>query len=243
VEVAPARVLHAIERGPAWSRLLHRFSEELYAIQGPGADGSVLPFHVYYHDLEGLSVRHEHDAAISRGAAAISMEFERSGEDIDMHTTRQFAIQDGNYPPSAYDLIVMCNFLTNTEITEKFAMEIELLSTALRPGGLLIALGAVGRNYPAVYARLGTVLGPTPLRPLDDFAPIQAHDDRRQRNLIGAQIRSDVAFSSALARTAFAATHPRLPGDITDLIQPIRFPRFQIRAWKNEWQRNTSRRY
>jgi hypothetical protein len=137
----------------------------------------------------------------------------------------------------------MCNFLTNTDITEQFAAEIELLSTALSPGGLLIALGAVGGNYPAVYAHLDMILEASRLRSIGDFAsPIRAHDDERQRNLIGAQIRGDVAFSSALAPTAFATAHHRLPDDVTDLTQPIEFPRFQVRAWKNEWRRKTARR-
>lgn len=243
VEVAPARVLHGIDRGPAWSWLLHGLSEEIYAGQDPGADGSVLPFAITYDDLAGFSTRREHDTTINRRAEAIRADFERSADDITIHTARQFAIQDGNYPPSAYDLIVMCNFLTNTDITEKFATEIELLSTALSTGGLLIALGAVGGKYPAVYARLDTLLEPTRVRRLDDFAtPIQAHDDERTRAVIGAQIRGDVAFSSALAPTAFATAHQRLPDDVTDLTQPITFPRFQVRVWKNEWQRQTTRR-
>lgn len=242
VEVGPARILHAIDRGPAWSWLLHRFSEELYATQGPDAEGSVLPFRITYHDLEGFSVRREHDAAIDGAAATIRAEFERSDDDISMHSARQFAIEDGNYPPSAYDLIVMCNFLTNTDITETFAAEIELLSTALSPGGLLVVIGAVGGRYPAVYARLETILAQTRLRPLEDFTrPIQAHADERQRNLIGAQIRGDVAFSSALAPTAFARAQHRLPEDVTNLDQPVGFPQFQVRAWKNEWQRTTRR--
>jgi hypothetical protein len=157
VEVAPARILHAIDRGPAWSWLLHRFSEEL-ATHTPDADGSVLPFQVTYPDLEGFSIRREHDAAIDRSAEAVRADFERGDDDISMHTARQFAMEDGNYPPSAYDFMVMCNFLTNNNITEKFATEIALLSTALTPGGLLIAIGAVGRQYPAVYARLDTIV-------------------------------------------------------------------------------------
>ncbi|MFI5898473.1 hypothetical protein ACIA5D_51255 [Actinoplanes sp. NPDC051513] len=241
IEAASARILHAIDRGPAWSWLLHRFSEELCARQGPDTDGSALPFGITYDDLEGLSVRREHEAAIDRGAEAILAEFERSDDDITRHTARRFAIEDGNYPPSAYDLIVMCNFLTNTHITEKFATEIELLSTALSAGGLLVVIGAAGGHYPAVYTRLDAILSQTRLRPLNDFPhPIQAHADEGQRNLIGAQIRGDVAFSSALAPAAFATTQHRLPEDITNLGQPIEFPQFQVRAWKNEWQRRTS---
>lgn len=243
VDAGPARILHAIDRGPAWSWLLHRFSEELYARQSPEADGSVLPFQITYHDLEGFSIRREHDAAIERSAEAIRAEFERSDDDTSMHTARQFAIEDGSYPPSAYDLIVMCNFLTDTEITEKFAAEIELLATSLSPGGLLIVIGAMGGRYPAVYTRLDTFLMQTRLRPLDGFThPIQAHTDERQRNLISAQIRGDVAFSSALVPASFTKAQNRLPEDVTNLGQPIRFPQFQVRAWKNEWQRKTTRR-
>lgn len=243
VVTASARILHAIDRGPAWSRLLHQLSEELYARKGPEADGSVLPFGITYDDLEGFSVRREHEAAINGSAMAIRAEFERSDDDISLHTARQFAIEDGNYPPSAYDLIVMCNFLTNTDITGKFAAEIERLATALSPGGVLVVIGAVGGRYPAIYTHLDAILAPTRLRPIGDFThPIQAHTDEWQRNLIGAQIRSDVAFSSALAPTAFAKAQTRLPDDVTSLGQSVGFPQFQVRAWKNEWQRKTTRR-
>jgi hypothetical protein len=86
VEVAPAQLLHSIDRGPAWSWLLHQFSEELSVSQGPGADGSVLPFEITYHDLEGFSIQGEHDRIINRRAEDIRADFERSDDYISLHT-------------------------------------------------------------------------------------------------------------------------------------------------------------
>lgn len=94
----------------------------------------------------------------------------------------------------------MCNFLTNTDIAEQFAAEIELLSASLSPGGLLVAIGAVGGRYPAVYARLDTILAQTRLRRLDD-SPTRS----RPMSTNGSGI------SSAPRSAATSRSHPPSP--------------------------------
>jgi hypothetical protein len=63
---------------------------------------------------------------------------------------QEFALQSEMYRPSAYDLIVICNFLTNTSFTTEFKAEIRELSRSLTPGGILLVLVGTGGLYPQV---------------------------------------------------------------------------------------------
>jgi len=239
VEAAPAIVLASIDRGPAWSSLLHQLSETLWSLSWPRPE-TTLPFSIGYDNLAGFSARDLHVGSIERIAAAIERDFERAGEDITMRTARQFALEDGGYPPSAYDMIIMCNFLTNTNLTQRFESEIAELARSLTPGGIFLVLGGQGGEYPAIYNRLRSIVAASRLRQLVGFdEPLQAHATNRQRQLIGAQIRSDVAFASAVAQRTFASVVAELPTDIVKLDETIVFPRFRVHAWKNEWQRHT----
>ena len=239
VEAAPATVLASIDRGIAWSSLLHRLSETLWSLYWPRPE-TPLPFAISYNNLAGFSARDLHVETLERNARMIEMDFERAGEDISMYTARQFALEDGTYPPSAYDLIIMCNFLTNTRLTQQFQAEIGELARSLTPGGLLIVLGGQGREYPAIYEELHDIMKASPLRQLAGFdEPLQAQASDWQRQLISAQIRSDVAFASAMAQQTFTSIAAELPTDIVIMDQIVRFPRFRVHVWKNEWQRRT----
>jgi hypothetical protein len=199
-----------------------------------------LPFAISYDNLAGFSARDLHIDTIERNARSIEMEFERAGEDISTHTARQFALEDGAYPPSAYDMIIMCNFLTNTKLTQQFEAEIDELARSLTPGGLLVVLGGQGGEYPAIYEKLYGIIGASRLRQLAGFdEPLQAQASDWQRRLVCAQIRSDVAFASAMAQETFISVASELPTDIVLLNQIVSFPRFRVHAWKNEWQRRT----
>lgn len=239
VEAAPASVLASIDRGVSWSSLLHLLSENLWSLYRPRAE-TPLPFGISYENLAGFSSRDLHVAAIEQNASVIEREFERSGEGISMHTARQFALEDGAYPPSAFDIIVMCNFLTNTKLTQQFQAEIYELTQSLTPGGLFVVLGGQGGKYPAIYEELYDIIEASRLRRLVGFdEPLQAHANDWQRQLISAQIRSDVALASAMAQQTFIRIAAELPTDIVMLDQIVSFPRFRVHAWKNEWRRRT----
>ena len=241
VDAAPTTVLAAIDRGVAWSALLHQLSETLWSLYRPRPE-TPLPFEIGYDNLAGFSARDLHIGSIERSARAIEMEFERSGEDISRHTARQFALADGAYPPSAYDMIIMCNFLTNTQLTQRFETEIAELARSLTPGGLLLVLGGQGGEYPGIYERLHGIVAASRLRPLEGFdAPIQAQANDWERQLVSAQIRGDVAFASAMAQQTFTSVAAELPADIVNLDQIVTFPRFRVHAWKNEWHRKPTR--
>jgi hypothetical protein len=152
----------------------------------------------------------------------------------------KFALEDGDFPPSAYDMIMMCNFLTNTELTQQFEAEIGELAWSLTPGGLLVVLGGQGGEYPAIYEKLYGIMEASRLRQLAGFdEPLQAQASEWQRELISAQIRSDVAFASAMAQQTFTSIATELPADIVKLDQGVEFPRFRVHAWKNEQRRRT----
>ena len=207
-DIAPVATLHAIDRGPAWSTLLHQLSETLIAHYPPSRRSGQainLPFNISYDELSNFSIRELHDESLAHQSRAIQDEFDRGGEYLSLHTARKHALDDGCYPPSAYDLIVMCNFLTTEEITRRFAAEIRTLATSLTPGGLLVVLGATGRRYPVVYGELRSLLAATRLRPLPGFEQeLQAQEAVRQRQVVGAQIRGNVAYASAVVPNAFA---------------------------------------
>jgi SAM-dependent methyltransferase len=240
IEAAPIRLLASIDRGAAWSTLLHRLSEALWSTHWPRTE-TPLPFAISYDNLVGFSVRDIHVEGIEQSTRSIEAEFERSGEGISENAARQLALEDGFYPPSAYDLIIMCNFLTNVTFTERFEAEISELARSLTPGGLLIVLGGVGRDYPEIYEKLRGIIEASRLRSLNGFdEPLNAQAEDWQRRLVSAQIRGDVAFASAMAQQAFISIASKLPADIVGLEQIVSFPRFRVHAWKNEWRRRTS---
>jgi hypothetical protein len=110
----------------------------------------------------------------------------------------------------------------------------------LTPGGFLVVLGGQGKEYPVIYEKLFDIMEASRLRQLADFdEPLQAQASDRQRQLISAQIRSDVAFASAMAQQTFTSIAADLPADIVKLDQIVRFPRFRVHVRKNEWQRRT----
>ena len=237
VEASPATVLASIDRGEAWSSLLHRLSERLWSLYWPTTE-TPLPFSITYDNLAGFSARALHIDTIERNAQTIELEFERSGEYISAHTARQFAIEDSNYPPSAYDLIIMCNFLTTARLTQDLEVDIGKLALSLTPGGLLVVLGGHGGEYPAIYEKLQSIMGVSRLRPLAGFDELlQAQAIDWQRQLVSAQIRGDVAFASAMAQQTFTSLAAKLPTDIVMMDQNVSFPRFRVHVWKNEWKR------
>lgn len=189
IKVAPVTVLNSIDRGSAWSALLHTLSETLWKIDSPRSE-TTLPFAIGYDDLTDFSARGQHVNAIDRQARAIQDEFDRSDEYVSKQAARQFALDDGDYPPGAYDLIIMCNFLTNEKITQRFEAEIREIARSLSPGGLFIVLGGVGKLYPAIYKKLRDIVASSQLRPLAHFdVPLQFQVDEWQSRIVGAQIR------------------------------------------------------
>lgn len=233
VAVAGLQRLSTIDRGPAWQQLVHWLSEFLTQ-RGLRPDEAPVPFEVTYADLTGFSVRRIHHESAAATARWIQDDAESWDEYVSPAEARREAYQSSGKVPSAYDLIVLCNFLTNSAMTEKFASEIAELARSLTPGGMLLVLGAAGGPYPAVYSQLeGVIAGVRPRVQKVVDVTLRAQSDPVARGLIAGQIRAATAALRDMAPDEFSAVATSL-GDAAPMDEQMRFPMFRIFGWKNE---------
>lgn len=134
--------------------MLHHFSEDLLtARQLPRCGLSArLPFRRHHHALRGFSVLAAHYAERAQVQHAILREYDLADEPIRSSMAWQLAYQEPTEAPSAYDLIVVYYFLTNTTMTQELRDELTGLARSLTSGGVLLVLGAAGGDYPAIYS-------------------------------------------------------------------------------------------
>ncbi|MGW4881278.1 hypothetical protein ACWEPI_32525 [Streptomyces sp. NPDC004262] len=229
VQFAPVTEMRALDRGSAWSRLLHHFSEGIYHVRReiPAFSGT-LPFGVAHPDFTDFSVSREHVRELELKAQLITDEFDRSGEPISPRFARMLAQEEGVRAPSAYDLVMMCNFITNQGTVERFRKEIRDLTHSLTPGGLLVVLGGASKNYTPIWADLKKLLQNTSLQPLTLFEePIVANSDPARAALIRQQVRSSLHVIQREGVT--------LPAKLGDPAKAYRkFPKFRALIWKNQ---------
>jgi hypothetical protein len=231
-EFVPVTHMHALDRGEAWGRLLHQLSERLVSLRSalPSSPGA-LPFRVEYDNLVGFSPIREHVTALDHVAALLSADFDRADEPITSSTARRFAEEDGVDKPSAYDLVVMCNFLTTEDSVKKdFRTELRQMASSLTPGGLLIVIGAPDWGKKGKYARIWSELralvrdaGLTELKGFEDPIPANPKPEwatviRQQRQEILDELRGVDALPAEVA--GLGATNPFTP--------------FQALMWKNQ---------
>jgi hypothetical protein len=130
------------------------------------------------------------------------------------------AYQEPTDAPSAYDLIILCNFLTNATMTEDLRAELTGLARSLTPGGVLLVLGAVGTAYQAIYATVNELATTAGLRPLLDVnRQLEANPDPAIRHLIATQMRTAVSnLSSKASPEVWATVDRRLRQHVPDII-------------------------
>ncbi len=172
---SPVRVTHAhvLDRGRAWDQVLHHFSEHLLMARRipPGELPARLPFRRYQGELRGFSASSAHYAKRARIQQAIAREYELDDDPISPGMARRLAYQEPTEAPSAYDLIVMCYFLTDTTMTEDLRAELSGLARSLTVGGVLLVLGAAGGAYPAIYAAVNELVTGAGLQPILSASP------------------------------------------------------------------------
>jgi hypothetical protein len=139
-KVALARVTNpdVLDAGSAWDHVLHGFSERLLVERRgqPGERTALLPFRrTYSRQVQGFSVHDEHHAWRAWVQRQILYDFDMADESISQQTAWQMAYQEPAAVPSAYDLIILCNFLTNTHMTEQLGDDLFRLAKSLTPGG------------------------------------------------------------------------------------------------------------
>jgi ribosomal protein RSM22 (predicted rRNA methylase) len=226
-EIAGVKSADSLERGGAWDPILHHISEHLMMVRGDRQGAIGLPFRRSIDDFTGFDTRQRHHQATNQAARVIFNDFDFADEPISMKTAFRLAYQDEGKVPSAYDLVFMCNFLTQQSMTEQFSKELQKLAYALTPGGVLVVMGATGGQYPAIYeavkeiasrARLTDV---SPAQPLD--ANLSPHLD-----IVSEHTRANVA--AALADCSDEERHDicsKLPKDLWNPAVEFVLPKYQ----------------
>jgi len=226
----PVTVMHALDRGAAWSHFLGVLSGQLAEMRWdlPGPTGT-MPAGVEYDNLTGFSTHRKHVEALERAADAIVVnEFDPSGEFISDSMARRFAEADGVDKPSAYDLVVICNFLTTRDSVDIFRRELLRLAFSLTPGGLLVFIGHPhGRKYDDIWLGLQALMRRTGLSELTGYAEeLPANPDQAWAVPIRKQ-RQEILDELRLAGVS-------LPDEITRLQETDPFPPFRAVVWKNQ---------
>jgi SAM-dependent methyltransferase len=231
-EFLPVTHMHALDRGEAWGRLLHHLSERLISLRSeiPSSPGA-LPFRVEYDNLVGFSTICEHVRALDHMAAVISADFDRADESIAPSTARRFAEEDGVDRPSAYDLVLMCNFLTTKDSVKDFRADLRQLASSLTPGGVLIVIGAPPggekSKYAQIWSDLRALVRDTGLTELRGFEkPIPANQKPEWATVIRQQQQQQILDE---LRGIDA-----LPAEVASGHAPGRFTPFQALMWKNQ---------
>jgi hypothetical protein len=241
LSVLPVTHVATVDRGDAWGKLLHILSEMLTPLQS--GDRRPLPFGITYRDFRGFSVRAEHMHGIEQAARRFEYEADRFDEYLDPREARRLAVEGRAFPPGAYDLIILCNFLTTTQIVTNLSVEIQDLAYSLTPGGIILVLGSASSTYDDMYSQLDANFRAVhELRPVcASQEPLQAHPDAQARAIVSAHIVRNLTYLRGLAPDAFALVRDHLPPDVRSLNETaVRFPRFKILAFKN--QSSTARR-
>jgi hypothetical protein len=194
---------------------------------------SGLPFGRTHNDLDGFSVHRTHHAERDQIARSIRHEADMYDEYISDHEAMGQAYASEANRPSAYDIIVMCNFLTNPSMAEQLRAEVEQLGNSLTPGGVLLILGGVGRHYPAIYKQVQDLLTKRLLPVMDE--EMEANDEPWARSLIACQQREAVEFlRQACHKGSWNKVQHRLPRDLLDSQLPFSLPRFRALLFKRE---------
>lgn len=232
-EVIPATHLLSLDRGAAWSHLVHGVSEELLAL-----DPSAPPhgFGIDYKEFEAFSVKGEHHKAIERIARGIVAEPDSWDEYVDLATARTEAVLSKGYPPGAMDLIVLCNFVTDSTMTSVFSAELVELAASLTPGGVLLVLGSASGLYDSIFRDLNALLAQSNVvRRVLDITEQAPHPDPRLGKVVDAQLVSCLGHCRSLAPEVFSEVAPTLPRDIRDPgAATLKFPEFRAMAFKRE---------
>jgi ribosomal protein RSM22 (predicted rRNA methylase) len=212
VLVSPLATFDTLDRGRAWNMFLHHLSESLMGVRDNVLEDGALAFGLSIDNLTNFDVRARHHGSVAGRAAQIVREFYEADEWISDAAARQMAYQEGVAEPSAYDMIFLCNFLTQKSMTEKFELELQRLAYSLTPGGLLIVMGGTGSSYPELYDKVKEIASAANLRDVSPEEPFQANAEHDQLSIVADHVRTNVKFaitncpSAALCRESSVGT-------------------------------------
>jgi hypothetical protein len=158
----------------------------------------------------------------------IAREFDDADEWISDATTRRMAYEEGVAEPSAYDMVFLCNFLTQPSMTEQFELELHRLAFSLTPGGVLVVMGGTGDNYPALYSKVGAIAATAKLRNVSPKDLFPANADSGSLSLVAKHVRENVNFAITNCPSGVrSVVVEALPKDLFDDAVRFRLPKFQ----------------
>jgi hypothetical protein len=241
-----------VERGEAMPWVMHHFAEALVAAErghpeyGRGEQTepnpcakqlgeSATPFGARYDNFAVLDIHGEHHAARRRVAKEL---YDEDDLELSWEGASRLAYQERISQPSAYALAVMMNFLTpGSDALTLFSEALDrLMRGALVPGGTILVLGAVSKDYRAIYRELDSRAAAARLRSVGGFdRPLSAGHRAEELAAIGRLTRRVWHQLKALASDVTPVKDELRQGgaaDIFDESVPFGLPVFQVRAYR-----------
>ncbi len=162
---------HTLDRAPAWTSLIHGLSEELLMVSRAVPGCAYRPpaswfFDVTYKDLQGFNPLQMHSQSRDTTRRSI-VNLRYDDDDVFWPSVRMGldVFDDGEVeradvreaPYSAYDLIILANFVTNEDMLQALESDLQTLARSLVPGGVLLTMSACGGKYQGLSTRLSAL--------------------------------------------------------------------------------------
>lgn len=177
-----------MDRGPAWGGLIDELTHHVLLSAGDTEQlcaGVQYPRGVSFRDLRHFAPRVDHtnqrDAMVQRHRDVLRWggdEEEWEAIPYGIETIRDLeGLAARTAFPSAYDLIVLANFLTEPSMLADLEQELRELTRSLVPGGVLLLLGGTGGEYPRMWTAVADLARQARLqRVVDQVVPGHAGD-------------------------------------------------------------------
>jgi SAM-dependent methyltransferase len=223
--VTPAPQLFSIESSRGMSSLFHYLSE----IAGmPG------PFGTTFTDLAAFD-----PAAIRREQIKWRIRQISDEDDLDDKEAARWVHNNENYwqDQYRYSLCIFSNFLTQVDTVDRYSDELLSIFRALRPGGVVVLMGAVNAQYPQIYHRLAEIAAEGRVQGIKDMPSTITWDYTTPD---AARIKR--LYRRVWGRLANCATNVRefeakLPSSLWNAAAPLTGPKqFAVRVFRRgEW--------
>ncbi|MFJ5956616.1 hypothetical protein ACIQC5_11745 [Paenarthrobacter sp. NPDC092416] len=237
---------HTLDRGSAWQQIVHGLSEELLHIEDRQSVREGGPFRTRFFDIT-----YPEFANFSPGQLHVSARERMKREILDEDELGQFQLdsdyQDVNQyaakrvAASAYDLIIVANFVTSTSMMESLKAELENLANSLVPGGVLLTLSGRNQKYKDLWNEYAALPQVNRLEHVLDEV-MQAHQDPDVHGRVARSTVSLLTHLKVLAEQGLDSAE--LPQDIAEAmrlaltdpssiaaVQAVTYPSFQVHGF------------
>ncbi len=249
-QTSPLAEAHTLDRGGAWQSVVHGLSEQLLNTEDrqsvrEGGPRRSRFFGITYHEFAKFSPIQLHIDEREK------VKRELINEDGYLACFDQLSVEQQaarSAPPSAYDLIIVANFVTTPSMMAGLKTELENLANSLVPGGVLLTLSGDSKKYEDLWAEYAVL--PTVKR-LDHLLDevVQAHEDPAIRERVARATIDLLAHINELDGPGLDIE--QLPTDVaeamrTALFSPpsltddpgITYPKFQLHGFVRRFGRS-----